>query len=183
MKKVLSLFLAVGLSISLAACGNSSASSQKASEASASTSETGEQASESSTAAESVAAADPVTITLGVPASPPTLPILRMKESKALGENVELKLDIWSEPETLIAMTQDGAHDMFAFPLTIVSTLYNKGVGIRLMNVNILSPLILNLKPGLILKGKPFMYRFNPPRPMPCHSIFFPKQDLRWERM
>ncbi|MFT4006975.1 MAG: ABC transporter substrate-binding protein [Lacrimispora sp.] len=136
MKKVLSLFLAVGLSISLAACGNSSASSQKASEAPTSTSEAGEQASESSTAAESVAAADPITITLGVPASPPTLPILRMKESKALGENVELKLDIWSEPETLIAMTQDGAHDMFAFPLTVVSTLYNKGVGIRLMNVN-----------------------------------------------
>lgn len=136
MKKVLSLFLAVGLSLSLAACSNSSASSQKASEASTSVPETGEQASESSTAAESVAAAEPITITLGVPASPPTLPILRMMESKALGENVELKLDIWSEPETLIAMTQDGAHDMFAFPLTVVSTLYNKGVGIRLMNVN-----------------------------------------------
>lgn len=76
------------------------------------------------------------TITVGVPTSPPALPVLRMIETKALGENIEIKLDIWTEPETLIAMVQGNKHDMFAFPLTVVSTLYNKGVDVRLMNVN-----------------------------------------------
>lgn len=76
------------------------------------------------------------TVTVGVPPAPPALPVLRMIETNALGENVEIKLDIWSEPETLIAMVQDQEHDLFAFPLTVVSTLYNKGVDVRLMNVN-----------------------------------------------
>ncbi|WP_333652535.1 ABC transporter substrate-binding protein [Lacrimispora sp.] len=132
MKKILSALFAAGLALSLAACGNSSAPTQAPTEAPASTApETTQQAAESSEAA-----SGPITITLGVPASPPTLPILRMKESKALGDDVEIKLDLWNEPETLIAMTQDGAHDMFAFPLTVVSTLYNKGIDVRLMNVN-----------------------------------------------
>lgn len=77
-----------------------------------------------------------VTITVGVPTAPPALPLLRMIETKALGDNVEIKLDIWNEPETLIAMVQDGKHDMFAYPLTVVSKLYNKGMDVKLMNVN-----------------------------------------------
>lgn len=76
------------------------------------------------------------TITVGVPTAPPTLPLLRMIETNALGENVEIKLDIWNEPETLIAMVQDKEHDLFAFPLTVISILYNKGIDVRLMNVN-----------------------------------------------
>ncbi len=79
---------------------------------------------------------EPVTITVGVPTAPPALPVLRMIETKALGENVEIKLDIWNEAETLIAMVQDGKHDLFAFPLTVISKLYNKGIDVRLMNVN-----------------------------------------------
>lgn len=80
--------------------------------------------------------AEKVTISIGVPTAPPALPILRMIETKALGENVEIKLDIWNEPESLIAMIQDGKHDMFAYPLTVVSKLYNKGMDVKLMNVN-----------------------------------------------
>jgi NitT/TauT family transport system substrate-binding protein len=79
---------------------------------------------------------EPVTITVGVPTAPPALPVLRMIETKALGENVEIKLDIWNEAETLIAMVQDGKHDLFAFPLTVISKLYNKEIDVRLMNVN-----------------------------------------------
>ena len=81
-------------------------------------------------------AAEPSVITIGVPKAPPALPLLRMQETMALGKNITLKLDIWSEPETLIAMTQDNKHDMFAFPLTVVAKLYNKGVKVKLMNVN-----------------------------------------------
>lgn len=75
-------------------------------------------------------------INLGVPKAPPTLPILYMMEQKVLGENVEIKLDIWDSPEQLLAMVQDGNHDMFAFPLTVVSKLHNKGVDVVLTNVN-----------------------------------------------
>lgn len=84
----------------------------------------------------STSTSEPVKITVGVPTAPPALPVLHMMETKALGENVEIKLDIWNEPETLIGMVQDGEHDMFAFPLTVVSKLYNKGLDVRLMNVN-----------------------------------------------
>lgn len=79
---------------------------------------------------------EPLRITVGVPTAPPALPVLRMIDSNALGSNVEIRLDIWSEPETLIAMVQDGRHDLFAFPLTVIGKLYNKGMDVRLMNVN-----------------------------------------------
>ncbi len=77
-----------------------------------------------------------VTLKLGVPKAPPTLPVLHMIEEGMLGENVTIELDVWDAPEKLIAMVQDGEHDMFAFPLTVVAKLYNKGLPVRLTNVN-----------------------------------------------
>ena len=47
------------------------------------------------------------------------------------GEFIEI-----STAEELLAMVQGGEHDMYAFPLTVISTLYNKGLDVRLMNVN-----------------------------------------------
>ena len=117
MKKKLAVLLATFTMLSLAACGES----------------TGSKETKNSTIPVQT---EKQIITVGVPAAPPTLPVLRMIETNALGENVEIKLDIWNEPETLIAMVQDKEHDLFAFPLTVVSTLYNKGVDVRLMNVN-----------------------------------------------
>lgn len=120
MKKLISLLLAGCMCIGLAGCQKADVNS--------------ENPDTQSTA--STSATEPVTITVGVPTAPPALPILHMIETKALGENVEIKLDVWDEPETLIGMVQDGEHDMFAFPLTVVSKLYNKGLDVRLMNVN-----------------------------------------------
>lgn len=120
MKKILSIVLITALCLSMVACGNNSTDSD-----------------ERKTESDKIETTDEaITITVGVPTAPPALPVLRMIESKALGDNVEIKLDIWNEPETLIAMVQDDGHDMFAFPLTVVSKLYNKGIDIRLMNVN-----------------------------------------------
>lgn len=135
MKKIASVFLAAILCLSLAACGGSPSSGKEEASQTADSKQSQSQSQESSVVADGKDS-DHVTITIGVPASPPTLPILRMQEINALGDNVTINLDIWSEPETMIAMAQDGSHDMFAFPLTVVSTLYNKGVGIQLMNVN-----------------------------------------------
>ena len=77
-----------------------------------------------------------ITIKLGVPKAPPTLAVLHMMVDKLLGENVTIELDVWDAPEKLIAMVQDGEHDMYAFPLTVAAKLYNKGLSIRLTNVN-----------------------------------------------
>ncbi len=79
---------------------------------------------------------DEITLRLGVPKAPPTLAILRMIDAKLLGDHVNFELDVWDAPEQLLAMVQDGDHDMFAFPLTVVAKLYNKGLPVRLTNVN-----------------------------------------------
>ena len=81
-------------------------------------------------------AAEPVTISVGVPTAPPALPVLRMMDAQLLGDNVTIDLNVWNAPEELLAMVQGGEHDMYAFPLTVISTLYNKGLDVRLMNVN-----------------------------------------------
>ncbi|WP_409968906.1 ABC transporter substrate-binding protein [Bengtsoniella intestinalis] len=128
MKKLLALLMALTLSASMVACSSSNDTTTTQAEATEPT-QTEETTPE-------VVEAEPITIKVGVPTAPPALPVLRMMDSGVLGENVTIELEIWSEPETLIAMVQDDSHDMFAFPLTVVSTLYNKGLDVRLMNVN-----------------------------------------------
>lgn len=98
-------------------------------------------------------------INLGVPKAPPTLPILQMIETNAMGDNVELNLDYWNSPEQLIAMTQDNKHDMFALPLTVGAKLHNKGIDIKLTNVNTWGVVYFittdkNIKEWSDLKGK-----------------------------
>lgn len=77
-----------------------------------------------------------MTVTIGVPTAPPALPVLHIIDEGLLDEYADIELDIWTAPEQLIAMVQDRNHDMFAFPLTVIATLYNRGVPVRLMNVN-----------------------------------------------
>lgn len=75
-------------------------------------------------------------IRVGIPKAPPALPIIKMIESNAMGDNVKIEFTIWDSPEQLIAMIQGNEHDMFAFPLTVVAKLYNKGLPVVLTNVN-----------------------------------------------
>jgi NitT/TauT family transport system substrate-binding protein len=79
---------------------------------------------------------DPLTITCGIPTAPPALPLLRMIETQALGENVHFEYTLWTSPEQLVSMLQGKEGDMFAFPLTLAAKLYNKGIGLALTNVN-----------------------------------------------
>ena len=85
-----------------------------------------------STVKEEEATNEKITLNLGVTKGAPTLPILQMVETNAMGDNVELNLDYWNSPEQLIAMTQDNEHDIFTMPLTVAAKLYNKGMGIKL---------------------------------------------------
>ena len=77
-----------------------------------------------------------VVVRIAVPQAPPALPVLRMIESGAMRGLADLQITVWTAPEQLIAMVQDGNHHMFAFPLTVAAKLHNKGVGIKLTNVN-----------------------------------------------
>lgn len=126
-KRMLFGVLAAMLAMSVTGCGsNSSKEKQEAEKAKQETEQVKEPSAEQ----------EQVTINVGVPTAPPALPVLYMAENHTLGENVEINIDIWDEPETLLAMVQDGSHDMYAFPLTVISKLYNKGMDMCLMNVN-----------------------------------------------
>ncbi len=131
--------------LALTACGSSSATAETEAKAEStaeteaeSETEESESASEENEAAgdEASDATEAVTLKLGVPKAPPTLPVLHMIEEGLLGDKVNIELDVWDAPEQLIAMVQDGEHDMFAFPLTVAAKLYNKGLPVRLTNVN-----------------------------------------------
>ena len=76
------------------------------------------------------------TIYVGAPKAPPVLPVLRMMETNALGKDYKIDVKVWNSPEILIAMVQGKEADFFAFPVTVVSKLYNKGLNVKLMNVN-----------------------------------------------
>lgn len=111
------------------------------------------------------AAAKPV-IVVGVPKAPPALPLLRMIESGALADRATLEIAVWSTPEQLIAMTQDGRHRMFVLPLAVAARLVNKGVDIKLTNVSAWGvPSLVTADPGVgawaDLRGKTL---FVPPR-------------------
>ena len=113
-----------------------SASDGKGAESSEAAAEAGEAAEADQAAEADTPAAEAVTLRLGVPKAPPALPVLHMIEENALGDQAKIELDIWDAPEQLLAMVQDGDHDMFAFPLTVVAKLYNKGVPVVLTNAN-----------------------------------------------
>lgn len=147
--KIIGLFAAAALM--LAACSGNSQTAQTQAAAAETAAETeadqeteaaadaeeAEEETEAEKAAEETAQEEEeLTIRLGVPKAPPALAVLRMMDAGMLGENVTIELDVWDAPEQLIAMVQDGDHDMFAFPLTVVAKLYNKGLPVRLTNVN-----------------------------------------------
>lgn len=122
MKKIVSMMLSLFMCFTLIACSNDAQNTT----------------TDDMTTNENTAVQDDVVLNIGVPKAPPALPLLVMMEQHSLGDNVEMNLDIWSDAETLIAMVQDGNHQIFAFPLTVVSKLYNKGMDVKLTNVCVL---------------------------------------------
>ena len=146
-KSKLLIGLAVAATLALTACQGARGSAQetKAETEAAAESSAEETAAESEAEAEEKAAdaekaenGEAVVIRLGVPKAPPTLPLLHMADAGLLGDNVKIELDIWDAPEQLIAMVQDGEHDMFAFPLTVAAKLYNKGLPVQYLGCNLL---------------------------------------------
>ncbi len=135
MKRQLTAFLAAAmLMVTAAGCAGGADSGASSLPKSSATSVSSSSSAVSQPAEDTPAPA--TTISVGVPVAPPALPVLHMMEDKLLGENVTIDVNIWGAPEELLAMVQGSEHDMYAFPLTLVSSLYNKGMDVRLMNVN-----------------------------------------------
>lgn len=128
MKKILSLFLAIVMVLALAGCSGNAGQDTSANRENPDTSD--------EPPAEDGLPDEAVTVRIGVPTAPPALPVLHMMEEHLLGENVTVELDVWNAPEQLIAMVQDGGHDLLAFPLTVAAKLFNSGAPVRLLNVN-----------------------------------------------
>ena len=77
-----------------------------------------------------------LTVLCAVPTAPPALPLLRMIETNAMGDEIKLEYSIWTSPEQLLAILQSAEGDMFAMPLTVAAKLYNKGMDLKITNVN-----------------------------------------------
>ncbi|WP_231574885.1 hypothetical protein [Paenibacillus sp. FSL R7-0273] len=89
-----------------------------------------------SSAAPAAAPIEEMTITVAGPPSPPSLPILRIIESKALGESVSIHFQAWESIDTLTALANDEKVSFLALPLNNAVVMYNKGMGLSLMNIN-----------------------------------------------
>lgn len=76
----------------------------------------------------------PAEIHVTGPLSPPSVPLLRMIETDALGDT-DIVFDKWESTDQLTAAVTRGA-DVAAAPLTTGAVLANKGVGIQLLNVS-----------------------------------------------
>ncbi len=109
MKKTLSVLMFITIALSVFAMGSSDKKSEKS---------------------------EKTVIKIGAPKAPPILPVLKMIEDKAMGENVSIDIEFWKTGNQLIAIAQKGDKDLFSFPLTAAAKLYNKGVPIQLLNVN-----------------------------------------------
>ncbi|WP_018752140.1 ABC transporter substrate-binding protein [Paenibacillus sanguinis] len=91
---------------------------------------------ESAEGAATTEPAEPVTLTIGGPPSPPSLPILRMIDSKAMGESVQMDFKVWESMDTLGALAKDENVSFLALPLNNAVIMYNKGMDLALMNIN-----------------------------------------------
>lgn len=98
----------------------------------------GQSAAPQSSAPAPAAAASqiPSALTVGGPPSPPSLPILRMIESKAMGDAVQIDFKTWESVDNLGALASDPNVSFLALPLNNAVVMYNKGMELALMNVN-----------------------------------------------
>lgn len=127
------------------------------------------------------------TICVGAPKAPPVLPILRMIDTDALGKGYNIDIKIWNSPEILIAMVQGKEASFFAFPLTVASKIYNKGLNIQLTNVNTWGVASLisknpSVKDWKDLKGKTLHIFFKSSPPDIFAHYFLSKAGLEEKR-
>ena len=75
------------------------------------------------------------TITVIVPKSSASLPVLRMLESKVLGEDIDIDVQIFDSTEAMITMSSGMKYSFIIMPVHTAATVYNNGLDVKLMNV------------------------------------------------
>lgn len=114
------------------------------------------------------AAGEKTIVKIGLSRSPASLPVIHMMVAGSL-EDVNIEPTIWTAPEQLVAMVQNGKTQMFSLPLTVALRLRARGMDIRLTNVNTWGGVrLITADPGIRgwsdLKGKKvFMPSRNSP--------------------
>lgn len=80
--------------------------------------------------------AENMTVIVAGPKAPPTFPMLRMMDTKALGENIDFELKIWNSVEEMLAIASSQDYGFMGVPVNVSAKLYNKGLGVKLTNVD-----------------------------------------------
>ncbi|WDV45137.1 ABC transporter substrate-binding protein [Clostridiaceae bacterium M8S5] len=111
-----------------------------------------------------------IKIVFSGPKAPPTFPLLRMMDTNALGDNVKIEFKVWNGVEELLTIATNSDFGFLAMPVNTAAKLYNKGVDIKLTNVDTWGVMYLastdsNFKEWKDLKGKKLYipYKSAPP--------------------
>lgn len=75
-------------------------------------------------------------VNVAVSRTPAALPVLRMAETRALGQSFDLRVTVWSGPEQLLVIAQDKSYHLYSLPLTVAAKLHARHVPVTLTNVN-----------------------------------------------
>lgn len=112
------------------------------------------------------------------PKAPPTFPLLRMIETKALGDDIEYELKVWNTVEDILAMAANDNYNFMGIPMNVAIKLNNKGIDFSLLNVNTWGVMYLtstddSIKEWKDLKGKELYVPFKsaPPDIVTQHYI------------
>jgi len=122
-KSSLFLIMMVLAILTITACGGKSTTEQNS-----------EQAQAQSEQKEETTSAEKQTFTFLTPKGAPALPGLLLAEEGF--ENYQLELQTWDQLEQLLAHLQNQEGDFIAAPVNVASTLVNKGLPLKLINVN-----------------------------------------------
>ncbi|SHH26885.1 ABC transporter substrate-binding protein [Tepidibacter thalassicus] len=125
-----------------------------------------------------------IKIVISGPKAPPTFPLLRMIETKALGENVKIDFKIWNGVEELLTIATNSEYGFLAVPVNTAAKLYNKGVDIKLTNVNTWGVMYLSTTDSKCnhwedLKGKKLYVPFKSAPPDIVTQYFLEEYGLK----
>lgn len=77
------------------------------------------------------------TIIVSAPKTAATIPLLRMIDSNALGTGVKIDLKLFGDLEKLMVIAVREDYGFLILPIHTAAILYNKGIDVRLLNVNV----------------------------------------------
>lgn len=117
-----------------------------------------------------------------------SFPLIHMVETGALADVAgQVEFVAWRDPDQLRAIVLEGRADIVAAPTNVAANLYNRGVGLRLLNVSTWGILWMvsrdaSLKTLLDFKGKEIAMPFRGDMPDILFSLVAAKQGLEPKR-